>query len=37
MAHATDDVKAICRHVAPSNAEDGVMQVLRREFPFLND
>ena len=37
MANATDAVKAVCRHSAPSNDEDGVMQVLRREFPFLND
>ncbi len=37
MGNATDDVKAVCRHIAPSNDEDGVMQVLRREFPFLND
>ncbi len=35
MANATDDVKAVCRHMAPSNDEEGVMQVLRREFPFL--
>lgn len=35
MANATDDVKAVCRHIAPSNDEDGVMRVLRREFPFL--
>ena len=37
MANATDDVKAVCRHVAPSNDEAGVMQVLCREFPFLKD
>ncbi len=37
MANATDAVKAVCRHAAPSNDEEGVMQVLRREFPFLND
>ena len=37
MANATDAVKAVCRHTAPSNDEAGVMQVLRREFPFLND
>ena len=37
MANATDAVKAVCRHLAPSNEEAGVMQVLRREFPFLND
>ena len=37
MANATDSVRAVCRHVAPSNDEEGVMQVLRREFPFLND
>ena len=37
MANATDAVKAVCRHLAPSNDEEGVMQVLRREFPFLND
>lgn len=37
MANATDDVKAVCRHIAPSNDDDGVMRVLRREFPFLND
>ena len=37
MANATDDVKAVCRHVAPSNDEAGVMQVLYREFPFLKD
>lgn len=37
MANATDDVKAVCRHVAPSNDDDGVMRVLRREFPFLDE
>ena len=37
MANAADVVKAVCRHIAPSNNEDGVMQVLRREFPFLNN
>ena len=37
MANATDDVKAVCRHIAPSNDEAGVLQVLYREFPFLKD
>ncbi len=37
MANATDAVKAVCRHTAPSNEEAGVMQVLYREFPFLKD
>ena len=37
MANATDAVKAVCRHRAPSNDEAGVMQVLYREFPFLKD
>ena len=37
MANAADSVKAVCRHLAPSNDEAGVMQVLRHEFPFLND
>lgn len=37
MANATDAVKAVCRHVAPSNDDDGVMRVLRREFPFLRE
>ena len=35
MANATDAVKAVCKHLAPSNDEAGVMQVLYREFPFL--
>ena len=37
MANATEAVKAVCRHRAPSNDEAGVMQVLYREFPFLKD
>ena len=37
MANATDAVRAVCRHAAPSNDEEGVMQVLHREFSFLND
>ncbi len=37
MANATDAVKSVCRHEAPSNDEAGVMQVLYREFPFLKD
>ena len=37
MANATDDVKAVCRHIAPSNDDDGVMRVLRKVFPFLDN
>lgn len=32
MANAVDSVKAICRHGAPSNDDDGVMRVLREVF-----
>lgn len=35
MANAVDKVKAVCRHRAPSNDEDGVMAVLRATFDFL--
>ena len=35
MANAVDRVKAVCRHQAPSNDDDGVMTILRREFDFL--
>lgn len=32
MANAHPDIHAICRYVAPSNAEHGVLQVLRAVF-----
>ena len=32
MANAVPSVKAVCRHEAPSNDDDGVMKVLRRVF-----
>lgn len=32
MANGCDSVKAVCRHIAPSNDEDGVMTVLRSVF-----
>lgn len=33
MANAVDGIKAIARHLAPSNEEAGVMQILRKAFP----
>lgn len=36
MANAHPDIHAICRYVAPSNAEHGVLQVLRAVFNLEN-
>lgn len=36
MANAHPVVASSARYHAPSNADDGVMQVLRKHFPFLN-
>lgn len=35
MENATATVKAVCKHIAPSNDDAGVLQILKREFPFL--
>lgn len=33
MENACDAIKAICKHGAPSNEEQGVMQILQKMFP----
>ena len=32
MENAHPQLKELARHIAPSNDEDGVMRVIRREF-----
>lgn len=36
MANAHDDIKAAAKHLAPSNNQNGVMEVLKKLFPTFN-